>query len=81
MEELRRIVNQSKLFIIGFSETWLKISTSNNSIERGGFNLLRNDRVGTKGGDVALFIRQSFGTSVLFKSTRLMDCVLSVMTM
>lgn len=54
--------------MLGFSESWLKSYVSNKSIALSGFNIVRNDRVGRRGGGVALYIGSDLKFNVLVSS-------------
>lgn len=41
--------------IVGFTETWFNINIPNNLVNIPGFNLLRNDRIYSRGGHMPLY--------------------------
>lgn len=46
-------------------ETWLRLEVPDSMVRISGYNLVRNDRVGRRGGGVAFYIRDSIGAVVL----------------
>lgn len=61
------IGEDTNLDVIGIAETWLDTSIPDNIIEISGFNIFRNDR-NSRGGGVALYIRNSFKVTIIASS-------------
>ena len=61
METLRSIACREELDIIGINETWLDIANKHflPKVEIDGYTLYHRDRVGWKGGGVALYVRNT----------------------
>ena len=66
MGTLRVIACTEELDIIGITETWLDIAGKHflPKVEIDGYTLYHRDRVGQKGGGVALYIRNTLNTHV-----------------
>lgn len=64
-DELKNMLINGHLDIVGFAETWLKPYVSGKSVSIPGYNLFRNDRRSTRGGGVALYISSNIKARVL----------------
>ena len=66
METLRSLVCTGELDIIGITETWLDTTGKHflPEVEIVGFTLYHRDRVGRKGGGVALYVRSTLNSYV-----------------
>ena len=56
LEELRIIAAETRVAVIGVTETWLDYSVANAEVEIPGYHFLRKDR-NREGGGVGLYIR------------------------
>jgi hypothetical protein len=70
---LRHLLTDSCVDLIAISETWLSSKHSDKICAVPGYNLVRNDREGLRGGGVALLIKQNFKFKVLSSSPCLFD--------
>lgn len=68
IDEVRNIFDNTNLQIIGVSKTWLEPYITNKLVEIHGFTLFRNDRLGQRGGEVAIFVKNSIEAFVIAKS-------------
>lgn len=66
LSEIRNIVEDSLIDIVGVSETWLKPSILSNAVNITGFSLCRNDRPLHRGGGVALYISDNLSYNVVY---------------
>lgn len=66
----KSIHNFDKLDVLGISETWTKSYITNKSIAINGFNIVRNDRIGKRGGGVALYINSNLKFNVVASSNK-----------
>ena len=57
--ELQPLVSQYNPHIIGSTETWLHSSIKDSEIKLDNYNILRNDRSGSRGGEVLLYVHKS----------------------
>ena len=66
METLRGIACKEELDFIGITETWLDITGKHflPEVEIDGYTLYHRDRVGQKGGGVALYVRNTLNSFV-----------------
>lgn len=83
LDEIRHILQDSILDVVGVSETWLKSYISSNVVAMPGYTLHRNDRpvcrrgntgcgddrLVRKGGGVGFYVSNKFKSRVVFKST------------
>lgn len=67
-EELKRTIENSKLDVVCFTETWLNDTISDRMICLNGFKLIRNDR-NRHGGGICVFIRSNLSCRVVCKSS------------
>lgn len=67
--ELKDLISTSNLNIIGISETWLKEHHTDTMLNIPGYRLFRNDRIGLRGGGVALYICDQFRCKVIYTSS------------
>ncbi|KAI5732387.1 hypothetical protein M8J77_026107 [Diaphorina citri] len=66
--EFRDIFSVSGCGIICVSETWLDSSVPDSEVSMLGYRVVRNDRVGRRGGGVAIFLNDTFSYQVLASS-------------
>ncbi|KAI5733146.1 hypothetical protein M8J76_008272 [Diaphorina citri] len=66
--ELQNIVSGTGLSIICVTESWLDPSISDSEISIPGYRVVRNDRVGRRGGGVAVYLNNTFSYQVLASS-------------
>ena len=59
VEYLSKYVEENKVLIMNFTETWLG-ETVQKDIEIKGYQLFRSDRVGKKGGEAAIYIKEEY---------------------
>ena len=64
VDELTVHIENYKSDMIFVSETWLSENIPNEAIHIGGYNVFRNDRVGTRGGGVALYINDNIPVEI-----------------
>jgi len=72
MDELRNFAYTGNYDIIGITETWATEEISDAELAINGYTLLRNDRKKgncTKGGGVALYVKDTFNPQVCHKLT------------
>lgn len=67
-DEIKEILKDCYLDVIGVSETWLKSSTTNKMVAVPGYKLVRNDRLVRRGGGVAFYISDKLRTRVIDRS-------------
>jgi hypothetical protein len=68
IEEFRNIVTNLSYSALFISESWLKPSLNSNLVSIPGYYLLRNDRLGKRGGGVAIFLRNDITSKLLASS-------------
>lgn len=68
-DEIKNIVSGNFLDFIGFSETWLKPTISNDVVNIPGYKCVRSDRPNRNGGGVALYIKNSINYKTVYTST------------
>ncbi|KAI5722347.1 hypothetical protein M8J76_007154 [Diaphorina citri] len=66
--ELQNIVSGTGLSVICVTESWLDPSISDSEISIPGYRVVRNDRVGRRGGGVAIYLNNTFSYQVLASS-------------
>ena len=71
--DLKRFLEMNDFDIVTLSETWLKSSVDSNNVLIGGFSLVRRDRADSRGGGVAMYIKNSLKYVVLENSENLED--------
>ena len=69
MDEFRLTFSDSKATVITVSETWATTSVRDSQISLAGYNLLRHDRKGRRGGGLAVYIKNCIKYKVIEKST------------
>ena len=57
--ELQSLVAQHRPSIIGITESWLDDNICDSEIQLSGYNVFRNDRCGSRGGGVLLYVHKS----------------------
>lgn len=67
--QLREIVFGTEIHIICISESWLKTTHSDRMVEIAGFKILRHDRFGSRGGGVAIYVKNGIKCNVIRKSS------------
>lgn len=67
-DEIKSILKDCLLDVVGISETWLKSYMSNKSVDVQGYKLIRHDRPVIRGGGVAFFVSKKLKTKILSKS-------------
>ncbi|XP_075157890.1 uncharacterized protein LOC142231157 [Haematobia irritans] len=73
-DELKSIICGSGLHVVVLSETWLKPIVSTRSLRIDGFEFYRNDRVGSRGGGVGIYVSSALRHKIIFKSSILGKC-------
>lgn len=68
MEELRSLLSNKSVDVLGISETWAKSHVTNKSISIEDYSVYRNDRPVRRGGGVCLYIRKQINVRVLLRS-------------
>lgn len=63
--EIHKLLFESKLDIIGISETWLSEYNSNEAVNLEGYTIVRCDRQNRRGGGVALYISNKFKFNII----------------
>lgn len=56
--DLVSLVDLCSYCVIGVSETWLTPLIWDKTVDIPGYNIFRNDRIGKRGGGVALYVRE-----------------------
>lgn len=67
-EEIKLILKDSLLDVVGVSETWLKSYITNKSVEVPGYKIIRHDRPAIRGGGVAFYVSKKLKTRVISRS-------------
>lgn len=65
IEEVRNIIRDSYLDVIGVSETWFSKHTLDKAVKIDGYRLFRNDRICKRGGGVCLYISEKLETRLV----------------
>lgn len=73
-DELKSILCDSMLDLVGLSETWLKSAVSLRSVSVPGYIFHRNDRKSSRGGGVGIYISSSLRHKLVFSSSILGKC-------
>ena len=68
MDEFRLTFHNSKATIITVTETWASASVTDSQMSLVGYNLIRHDRKGRRGGGLAVYIKNGIKYRVLEKS-------------
>ena len=58
--ELRELVKEIEPEVITVTETWLNDSNCNEEVEIEGYQIIRRDRIGKRGGGVMIYIKQCY---------------------
>ncbi|KAI5731016.1 hypothetical protein M8J77_003291 [Diaphorina citri] len=66
--EIKEIFSDTSADIICITESWLDSSISNSEVSLQGYNLIRNDRLGKRGGGVAIYLNNAFSYKILSSS-------------
>ncbi|KAI5708382.1 hypothetical protein M8J77_021503 [Diaphorina citri] len=66
--EIKEIFAGTPADIICITESWLDSSISNAEVSLQGYNLIRNDRLGKRGGGVAIYLNNAFSYKILSSS-------------
>ena len=66
-EEFQLLVSQHNPYIISITESWLESNIHDSEIQLNNFNLFRNDRSGSRGGGVLLYVHKSLMCSPCVK--------------
>ncbi|XP_075148893.1 uncharacterized protein LOC142222565 [Haematobia irritans] len=69
LHEIKNIVENSLLDILGISETWLKPSIPTKAINFAGFSVCRSDRPDRRGGGVALLVSRKLKYKIVYSSS------------
>lgn len=77
INEIRNVVVDSLLSVVGVSETWLKPSIPSSRFEISGYSCCRNDRPCVRGGGVALFVSKSIKYKVVYSGSQygIVECL------
>ena len=65
LDQLKIFISQTDPDILVITETWLKDCIHDSEVSIDGYNLYRTDRVGRKGGGVAVYIKSCLSVTVL----------------
>lgn len=71
LDQIKFVINNINVNIIGFCETWFDDSTNNNFVKINGFKLIRHDRKKDKkkrGGGIAFYIKDNIDYRIIDKS-------------
>lgn len=68
--DLLASLNHDNIHAICVSETWLKPCLVSSSYSLPGFQLVRNDRIGSTGGGVAIYIRSNIAYKIIIQSSQ-----------
>ena len=69
LEEMKIHILGSGFDVIAVSETWLKPINDDSFVRYDNYTLIRNDRVGQRGGGVAFYVRENIKHKLIFKSS------------
>lgn len=69
VDELRIILEQTGMDIMGISESWLKPSTPKILYEINEYKILRHDRLRCKGGGLAFYHKKNLKSKIINKSS------------
>lgn len=81
LDEVRNFLQNSKITVACFTESWLSTKNSNRSIAIPGFSVVRNDRTYARGGGILMYYsdqlccRKVFGTELSFDSDDKTECL------
>ncbi|KAJ4447349.1 hypothetical protein ANN_09354 [Periplaneta americana] len=67
--EVQSIFSPLPLHAILISETWLKPSLSSSLVSLDNYTLCRNDRIGKRGGGVAMYVRSDLPFKIVYQSS------------
>ncbi|KAJ4433826.1 hypothetical protein ANN_16138 [Periplaneta americana] len=67
--EVQSIFSPLSLHAILISETWLKPSLSSSLVSLDNYTLCRNDRIGKRGGGVAMYVRSDLPFKIVYQSS------------
>jgi exonuclease III len=68
LDEFINVVQHTGVHCIAVTETWLKPSLSDTLVHLAGYQLVRNDRTGKRGGGVAFYVRDDVKFKIISKS-------------
>ena len=60
MDQMRPLLSSIKIDIYGACETFLVNNVSNNELNIQGYNVVRADRIGSRGGGIVVYIRDCY---------------------
>lgn len=67
--EIHKILDESKLDVIGISETWLSGSISTEAVSLNGYSFERCDRLNRRGGGVGIYITEHIQYKVIYSKS------------
>lgn len=73
-DELKSILCDSLLDVVGISETWLKSDVSSQAVEIPGYKFCRNDRSRVRGGGVGIYVSTGIKHRIVFKTSVIGKC-------
>lgn len=73
-DELKSILCNSLLDVVGISETWLKSDVSSLAVAIPGYKLCRNDRSRVRGGGVGIYVSSKLKHKIVFKTSVIGKC-------